>query len=167
MGEAGSSNPEGCFLVASLLLELRTFESTRWEDVDRASPFGLPVLAGEPLTVGLDRSMAGMSKGSVRFLGGVERLVLASLLGGRSGRCSALPPLPCSLSKPSLERMVLLAVLAPSLAVCGGLGSWPKPREKPPTPMPRPSPRGSRLALPLPLMVLLLPRPTLDVFDEA
>lgn len=169
LGEAGSSKPDDWRSdVAAVRDRLQLDSAVESEGALEPSPgrlrSGLALRAGEPATVGLERSMEGTSKGRVRFLGGVERLTRASLFGGRSGRSdlsSALPPLPCSLPKPSLERIVLLAVLAPSLAVCGGLGSWPMPREKAPAPSPNPSPKGSRRALPLRLLELR--RPTAEV----
>lgn len=125
LGEAGSSKPEDWRGVVAAMRERLKLDSAVAEEGEvEPSPgrlrSGLALRAGDPATVGLERSMEGTSKGRVCFLGGVERLTRASLFGGRSGRSdlsSALPPLPCSLPKPSLERIVLLAVLAPSLAV--------------------------------------------------
>lgn len=111
-------------------------------------------------------SSAVSDRGRVLFLGGVNRLSLASLFGGRSGRPSLVTAPPISASTPSLDLTVLLALLAPSLAVWGGLGSWPKPRAKAP-PIPSPKPSGSRRVLLVLLRLVLLLSPTLEVFPGA
>ena len=65
----------------------------------------------------LERSREERSEGRVRFLGGVEILSLASLFGGLSGRPSLPATAAISISVPSRDRTVLLALLNPSLDV--------------------------------------------------